>query len=104
MNKYGLFPKEMQIIKEVLLPYKEKIDQIALFGSRAMGTYKEGSDIDLVLYGELTEKEERRIGSEFQESSLVLNLDIKVYHLIGHKPLQEHIDKIKAVLDLNTAK
>jgi predicted nucleotidyltransferase len=51
MNGHGLSPQTVQRIQDVLAHFPE-VGKATLFGSRAKGTAKEGSDIDLALYGE----------------------------------------------------
>ena len=50
-NKYGIADNSYKLILEAFEKFKE-IEKVVLFGSRAMGNYKAGSDIDLALYGE----------------------------------------------------
>ncbi len=54
-NKYGI---EEKIFDEMLAIFKEisQISQVILFGSRAKGTYKETSDIDLAVEFEKEDK------------------------------------------------
>ena len=51
MSKHGLSRQTVERIQHVLAHYPE-IDRAVLFGSRAKGTGRSGSDIDLALYGE----------------------------------------------------
>jgi predicted nucleotidyltransferase len=41
----------LQEIKEILASY-ESVDKAVLFGSRAIDTYKEASDVDIAIKGE----------------------------------------------------
>jgi len=50
---YGLSQKAFDKIKMVLYSHKN-IENVILYGSRAKGNYKEGSDIDLTIKGNLT--------------------------------------------------
>jgi predicted nucleotidyltransferase len=47
---YGLSKKELETIKEIA--NKLGIKKIILFGSRAKGNYKKGSDVDLAIVGD----------------------------------------------------
>lgn len=49
---HGLSDKTVERIKSVLAGFPE-IEKAALFGSRAKGSYRPGSDIDLALTGDL---------------------------------------------------
>lgn len=51
MNWHGLSKKTVEQIQGVLTHHPE-VGQAVLFGSRAKGTARPGSDIDLALYGE----------------------------------------------------
>ena len=47
---YGLKEETINQIKEVISHYQQ-VDEVILYGSRAMGNFKRGSDIDLTLKG-----------------------------------------------------
>jgi predicted nucleotidyltransferase len=51
MNAHGLSRQTVERIQDVLAHFPE-VRRAVLFGSRAKGTAKHGSDIDLALYGE----------------------------------------------------
>lgn len=44
--------RDIEYIKKALIKFNE-IEEAVVFGSRAMGNYKKGSDIDIVIIGEL---------------------------------------------------
>lgn len=50
MSGHGLSLAAVEQIQDVLARFPE-VEQATLFGSRAKGTAKRGSDIDLALYG-----------------------------------------------------
>ncbi len=98
MTQHGLTSPHLQIIKEILKPFAEHIERVALFGSRAQETHKPYSDIDLVLYGNLDEADADRLWTLFQESPLPFKVDVKVYHLMTYPPLKDHIDRVAQTL------
>jgi predicted nucleotidyltransferase len=51
MNAHGLNRQTVEHIQDVLAHFPA-VRRAVLFGSRAKGTAKQGSDIDLALYGE----------------------------------------------------
>jgi predicted nucleotidyltransferase len=51
MNSHGLSPQTVERIQDVLSHHPE-VRRAVLFGSRAKGTARPGSDIDLALYGD----------------------------------------------------
>lgn len=91
-NDHGLSDRDLRIIAGVLADYRQKIDEVGLFGSRACGQHKDYSDVDLVLYGDLEEREVARIYTLFKESSLGLKVDVHAYHHIEYAPLKERVD------------
>jgi predicted nucleotidyltransferase len=98
VDNHGLSPTMLRTIHEVLKPYSAEIERVGLFGSRATGTYRDNSDIDLVLYGTFNEATLNRIVTLFKESTLPVTVDVVAYHLITHAPLREHIDRVVRTL------
>ena len=97
-KEHGLSAAELAIINTILAGYRQKIVQACLFGSRACGQYQAYSDIDLVLYGDLEEREVDRIYTLFDESNLGLRVDVQAYRHIQYPPLKRHIDSQAKVL------
>ncbi len=96
-----LTPRMGEIVGDVLKPFRERISRAALFGSRAMGTHRPGSDIDLALWGDLTSKDVDRIASAFDESYLPVTVDVIAYPLLDHEGLRRHIDLVALDLPLS---
>jgi len=94
MPNNGLTPLQQKIIKEILQPFVNKIDRVGLFGSRATGLYRENSDIDMVIYGDLKEDDVNRLWTLFDASPLPMKVDIQAYSLIAYPPLKKHIDEV----------
>ncbi len=56
------------------------VDKAILYGSRAMGTYRKGSDIDLTLQGlQLDEKCLRAITRALDDLGLAYKIDLSLY-------------------------
>lgn len=98
MIDHGLSKSHLDIIKNIRSPYSNKIDFVGLFGSRATGSYKYSSDVDLVIYGSIDEKTIDRIYTLFKNSNLPLKVDLQAYELIDYLPLKEHIDNSMVLL------
>lgn len=49
-NPFGISDKSYSLLMETIRSFPE-IEKVILFGSRAMGNYKKGSDIDLAITG-----------------------------------------------------
>jgi len=90
--------EQRAILFQALAPFADKISSVGLFGSRATGAARENSDIDLVIYGELDTKSERRLWTTLDESRLPVAVDLIVYSRINNPLLKEHIDASGAEL------
>ena len=89
---HGLQQNQLELIKNICKNFASHIDKVSFFGSRATGAYKDYSDIDIVLYGDISDKDIRNLWTQFYESSLPYKVDITAYHLTYYKPLKDHID------------
>lgn len=85
---YGLSEADFFQIIDILKKYKEKIEWVKIFGSRARGDYKEASDIDLVVFLRVSNVIDN-IRNDFYESDLKYTVDIVEYN----KNLGENIKK-----------
>jgi len=71
------------------------IESAILYGSRAKGNFKPGSDIDLALCGTgLDADTHARIADALDELLLPYTIDLALYADIDHAPLREHIDRV----------
>lgn len=98
-NSLGIQDKSYAIIVEAIAKI-EQIEQASVFGSRSLGNYKKGSDIDIVLYGpEIQDNTVRKLKSYINHDTIVpYYIDIVVYHQLKNKRLKDHIDKNAKVL------
>ncbi|MGU9961560.1 MAG: nucleotidyltransferase domain-containing protein [Candidatus Puniceispirillales bacterium WSBS_2018_MAG_OTU23] len=96
---HGLTNNDLDIMKQILLPYRDDITQISLFGSRATGLYRDNSDIDLVIYSKiLDENDQDRLYTLFQDSLLAKHVDPLIYQWVNYSPLKQHIDTSAKIL------
>ncbi|KAE9536113.1 nucleotidyltransferase domain-containing protein [Ursidibacter arcticus] len=93
MSDFGLSPRSYEQISQILAKYPE-VEQAIIYGSRAMGNYQEGSDIDLTLKGKnLTNLVASKIWRDLDDSYLPYLFDLSIYHQLTHSLLIEHIDR-----------
>jgi len=91
---YGLKTHIIEKIQDVFVEYPE-IDKVILYGSRAMGNFKIGSDIDLTLTGDNIDLSLlHKIESELDDLLLPYTFDISIFDHIKNKNLLDHIDRI----------
>lgn len=89
---------ERRILRDVLAPFADRIDTVAVFGSRALGTQRPASDIDLVIHGTLDDAAVARIWSLLDQSSLAVTVDVVRYDDLYDAALRRHIDGCAKVL------
>ncbi len=95
---HGLSRSQLQKIKSIINQGAPGAERVALFGSRADGTRKSHSDIDLVIYGNVDEAAVRRLYTLFLESSLPYKVDVTAWQTISYRPLKERIEDCNKTL------
>ncbi len=95
---HGLSDFYLDVIRKILKKNCNNIDSVALFGSRATGHYRPESDIDFVIYGDITEQENDHLYTCFLESTIPYKVDLTAYNHITYPPLKKHIDKFSKTL------
>lgn len=97
--RFGLPNKSINQMIQALKEHKE-IQKAAIFGSRAMGNYKRGSDVDMVIYGtEITENIVNQLRITLNEKlPLPYYFDIVHYESISSDEFKEHIDTVSKLL------
>ncbi|MBK9192694.1 MAG: nucleotidyltransferase domain-containing protein [Crocinitomicaceae bacterium] len=94
MNSFGISEQSLLLIFNVLRT-NQKIKQAVIFGSRAKGNYKSGSDIDLALKGDLNQKDITDLTVELNERlPIPYKVDLVLYDSDLHTELKEHIDRV----------
>lgn len=85
---YGLSDKTLNTMYNILRDHPE-VDSAILYGSRAKGNYKPGSDIDLSLIGDsLSHQVLLRIMRDFHESSIPYLVDLTIFNQIYQKRIK----------------
>lgn len=95
--KYGLSDATIGKMNAVFAFFPE-VDRVVLYGSRAKGNYKPGSDIDLTMQGAgLTSVLCGTIAERLEELLLPYMIDLSVFAELGHPELQAHIKRVGMV-------
>ena len=96
--KYGLPEHTIDKMCAVFAQHPE-VERVVLYGSRAKGNYKPGSDIDLTLLGaNLTRQNCTVIDDELDELLLPYSIDLSVFAALQHPELEAHIERVGQVL------
>ncbi|APA00717.1 MAG: hypothetical protein RLZZ540_2049 [Bacteroidota bacterium] len=90
---FGIYPKSYQ---EILMIFEDclSIDEVVIYGSRAKGNYREGSDIDITLKGEVTKEDLNKLWHKLDDSFIPYKFDISIYKDLKSESLIEHIQRV----------
>jgi predicted nucleotidyltransferase len=96
---YGLPENTLNTLNSIFCKYPG-IEQVILYGSRAMGNYRNGSDIDLsIKTGEnFTFTNLLRIAGDFDDSNIPYFVDVSIYNKLSNLDLKAHIDRVGKVM------
>lgn len=90
----GLKEETIKKIVRVLENHPE-VDQVILYGSRAKGNFKNGSDVDLTFKGpHLTQSIVWAIRSELDDLLLPYTFDVSFFDEISNRELLDHIERV----------
>lgn len=90
---FGLLDRDIVYINKALEKFEE-IEKAIIFGSRAMGNYKKGSDVDIAIIGKnVTNKTIFKLDDYLNEVyPLPYFFDVINYNLLNNEKLIEHIN------------
>ena len=98
---FGLQEDVINQIKSVLAKHSN-INTVIIYGSRAKGNFKIGSDIDLTIKGNhLNISLVYKIEQELDDLYLPYSFDISIYNHIDNNDLKDHIKRIGKVFYQN---
>ena len=87
----GLSEQSLRAIADVIYS-NAHVQEAKIFGSRAIGTYREGSDIDICLFGEeLTFSDLNCIAGELEDLNIPQLVDLVNFRTIKNENLIKHI-------------
>lgn len=96
--KFGIDFSVWEEIIEIFQNYKE-VDRLILFGSRAMGTYRPNSDIDLVIFTEgISFRRFLDLKAELDDLGLLYRIDLLDFNRIKNEELKSHIERVGVVI------
>lgn len=103
--KFGLSQKDILLINSVFSRFHE-VEEVLIFGSRAKGNYKKGSDIDLAVKGK---KVNDNLVSHIKgilddELPLPYKFDVVNYATISNPDFIAHINRVGVVFYKKTKK
>ena len=99
MNEFGLSERHMEIIRGIYSQFPQ-IKSVILYGSRAKGNFKPGSDIDMTIVAapSFDFSALAKVNMMFHESSLPYLYDISDFSKLTNPDLIEHIKRCGKVI------
>lgn len=95
--KHGLSENTVDSIRDVLADFPE-VEKAVLYGSRAKGTHRPASDIDLTLYGSaLGQSQLAQIDAALDDLLLPYKIDLSEMSSLTHPALLDHIHRVGKV-------
>ena len=91
---FAIVTKSYELILKTLSEFNE-IEKATIYGSRAMGNFKPGSDIDLAIYGKkITLETILKLKTKLeQELPIPYYFDLTHYETLTNPELKKHIDE-----------
>ncbi len=100
-NIFGVKPSIIKAIHDIIF-LNDKIEKTIIFGSRAKGNFKKGSDIDIaIIANELSFEELLEIKSKINELPIPYKVDIIDFNKLKNHNLIEHIKRVGKILVRN---
>lgn len=97
MPDQGLTDRERELLNEVFSRH-DWLDRVVVFGSRAKGTARPNSDIDLCVHGSSDPLLLETLKMALDDLPLPYRFDVLAEGDISHPPLQDHIKRVGVVL------
>lgn len=91
---YGLKPHTINAIRSIFEKYAD-VEKAILYGSRAKGNYRTGSDIDITLEGkDLDLTTLQKIETDLDDLLLPYKIDLSLLRQIQNAALMAHIKRV----------
>lgn len=96
-GRFGLGQATIDKIRAVFAAHPE-VESAVLYGSRAKGSHRPGSDIDLTLHGkDLNDRILLDLMGELDDLLLPYTFDLSIFVALGHPGLEDHIRRVGQV-------
>lgn len=86
-----LTEQQRRVLADVLGRFAPPVQRVDVHGSRANGTARPGSDVDLVLAGPLDASALSRASAALAESYLSIGADLSAYALLADGPFRDRV-------------
>ena len=89
---FGLKQEHIAKIQDCMAQFP-KIERVIIYGSRAMGNYRLGSDIDFAIIGELDFSAMLKLENQLDDLLLPYKIDISLLRTVENPALIDHIQR-----------
>jgi len=98
-NELRRFGLKEAIINQIISVFSQypQVQKVLLYGSRAKGNYRNGSDIDLTLVGDVSYSQLSSIEDKIDDLLLPYSFDISIFSDIDNPDLINNINRIGIV-------
>ena len=93
MSDIGLASSEIELMRSVFRRHPD-IAEVILFGSRAKGTHRPQSDVDLALVGVADDLIAEAVAEILEALPMPYRFDVKAHGRIKYQPLLDHIERV----------
>lgn len=97
MNTLGLTIHELDAIRSVIARH-HNVQRAIVYGSRAKGTYRHNSDVDVAVDGDVSPLQAQFIAGDLEELPLPYHFDVVALRHITNEALREHIERVGVAL------
>ncbi|WP_417612087.1 nucleotidyltransferase family protein [Owenweeksia hongkongensis] len=95
---FGLAYEDIEAIVSTLKA-EPKVEKVSIFGSRALGTFHSGSDIDIAVYGsKLTHDDLLNLKIALDELELLYKIDLIHFEALTNPEFLGHIKRVEIKL------
>jgi predicted nucleotidyltransferase len=81
------------MVASILAAHEGRIGPVKVYGSRAMGRARPGSDLDLVIFPPASESELTKLWLAFEESDLPITVDLVAWDRISNARFRAEIEE-----------
>lgn len=90
---WGLSERAVEEIRSIFKKYPV-VKKVVLYGSRAKGNYREGSDVDLTLFGKDLDEVLSKINNDLDDSYLPYKFDVSIFDELSDPDFIDHIRRV----------
>ncbi len=93
---FGLYQESYKKMQKIFQSHPEVLE-VKIYGSRAKGTQREGSDIDLAIMNDVDYNLLSDIKGELEEAPIPYLVDLLMYSELSSESLKDHINRVGKV-------